>query len=75
MRRSRALLGGRKTGFAAILEGVIHKPRGQLRGRGFGQISILLHKPYFVKVTTKEEGGGGVKIPKILITWFVDDPL
>ena len=29
-----------------------HKPRGQLRG-GVGQRTILLHKPYLVKVTTK----------------------
>ena len=32
---------------------VIHKPRGQLRGRGVSQMTILLHKPYLVKVTMK----------------------
>ena len=36
-------------------------------------MTILLHKPYLVKVTTK--GGGGSKIPKILTTWFMDDPI
>ena len=40
-------------------EGVIYKPRGQLRGRVVSQMIILLHKPYLVKVTTK--GRGGVK--------------
>ena len=34
-------------------------------------MTILLHKPYLVKVTTM---GGGVKIPKNLTTWFMDDP-
>ena len=52
--------------------GVIHKPRGQLRGMGVSQMTILLHKPYLVKVTTK--GGGGSKIPEILTTWFMNDP-
>ena len=42
--------------------GVTHKPRGQLRGRGVSRTTILLHKPYLVKVTTK--GGGGQKYPK-----------
>ena len=32
-------------------------------------MSILLHKPYLVKVTTK--GGGGSKISKNLTTWFL----
>ena len=50
-----------------------HKPRGQLGGeRGVSQMTILLHKPYLVKVTTK--GGGGSKISKNLTTWFMDDP-
>ena len=40
------------------LLGVIHKTRGQLMG---SQMTILLHKPYLVKVTTK---GNGLKIPK-----------
>ena len=26
--------------------GVIHKPRGQLRGMGVSQMTTLLHKPY-----------------------------
>ena len=33
-------------------------------------MTILLHKPYLVKVTTK--GGGGSKIPKNVTTWFLD---
>ena len=32
----------------------IHKTRGQLRG--VIQMTILLHKPYLVKVTKKREG-------------------
>ena len=36
-------------------------------------MAILLQKPHLVKVTTK--GKGGSKIPKILTTWFMDDPL
>ena len=36
-------------------------------------MTILLHKPYLVKVTTKGEGGS--KIPKILTTWFMNDSL
>ena len=48
---------------------IIHKPRGQLRvGRGVSQMTILSHKPYLGKVTTKE---GGQKNH----TWFMDDPL
>ena len=43
--------------------GDIHKPRGQLRWRGVSQMTILLHKPYLVKATTKG-GGGGQKYPK-----------
>ena len=43
-----------------------------VEGEGVSQITILLHKPYLVKVNTK--GGGGSKIPKILTTWFMDDP-
>ena len=38
-----------------ILIGVIHIPRGQMRGEGVSQMTILLHKPYLVKVTTKGE--------------------
>ena len=38
--------------------GDIHKPRGQLRWRGVSQMTILLHKPYLVKVTMKGEEGG-----------------
>ena len=40
---------------------------------GVCQMSILLHKPYLVKLSTK--GGGGSKLSKILSTWFMDDPL
>ena len=39
-----------------IMVGVIHKPRGQLRGRGISKMTILLHKPYLVKLTMKWEG-------------------
>ena len=65
------------TWIRVLILGVIHKPRGQLKGEGGGagglsQMTILLHKHYFVKVTTK--GGGGSKIPKKLTTWFMDDP-
>ena len=49
--------------FVDVLLWVIHKPFGQLRGRGFSLMTILLHKPYLVKVTTKG-GGGGSKISK-----------
>ena len=38
---------------------------------GVSQMTILLHKPYLVKVTTQ---GRGSKIPKNLTTWFMDDP-
>ena len=48
------------------LIGVIHKPRGQLRGRRG------LAKWPSRKVTTKR---GGVKISKNLTTWFMDDPI
>ena len=33
-------------------------------------MTILLHKAYFVILTAK---GRGVKIPKNLTTWFMDD--
>ena len=36
-------------------------------------MTILLHKPYSVKVTTKGEGEGQ-KYPKIVATWLIDDP-
>ena len=45
--------------FKKELLGDIHKPRGQLRGED-SLMTILLHIPYLVKVTTKV-GGGGVK--------------
>ena len=35
-----------------------------VEGEGVSQMTILLHKPYFVKVITK--WGGGQKYPKIL---------
>ena len=41
------------------------------RGGGVGQMTILKHKSNLVKVTTK---GRGVKIPKILTTWFMENP-
>ena len=34
-------------------------------------MTILLDKPYLIKEITK---GKGVKIPKKLTTWFMDDP-
>ena len=34
---------------------------------------ILLHKPYYVKWSTKGGGERG-KIPKNLSTWFMDSP-
>ena len=37
--------------------GDFHKARGQLRGEGISQMTILLHKLYLVKVTTKGERG------------------
>ena len=36
-------------------------------------MSMLLHKPYLVKWSTK--GEGGQKSPKKLSTWFMDAPL
>ena len=48
--------------------GVIHKPRGQLKGEGFSQMTILLDK---AKVTTYR-GEGGSNIPKIYE--FMNDP-
>ena len=35
-------------------------------------MTVLLHKPYLVKVTRR--GESGLKIPKILATWFMNDP-
>ena len=32
-------------------------------------MTILLHKPYLVKVR-----GRGIKMPKNVTTWFIDDP-
>ena len=34
-------------------------------------MTILINKPYLLKVTEK---GGGAKIPQNLTTWFMDDP-
>ena len=39
------------TSSTTISYGDIHKPRGQLRGWGVSQMTILLHKPYLVKVS------------------------
>ena len=36
-------------------------------------MSTLLNKNYLVKVSTK--GGGGSKMPQILSTWFVHNPI
>ena len=41
-------------------------------GEGVSKMTILLHKPYVITVTTKGEGGS--KIPKTLTTCFMDDP-
>ena len=40
-------------------------------------MTILLHKAkaYLLSKSNHEGKGGGVKIPKILATWFMDDPL
>ena len=35
-------------------------------------MTILLHKPYLIKVSMKVELGS--KIPKNLTSWFMDDP-
>ena len=53
--------------------GDIHKPRGQFL-KGVSQMTILLHKPYLLKVTTK---GGGVKNTQNFdhVAWLMDDPL
>ena len=42
-----------------LSSGVIDKPRGQLR-RGVLQMTILLNKVYFVKLSTKGEEGSKV---------------
>ena len=34
----------------------IHKPRGQLMGEGVSQMTILILKPYLIKVAMKREG-------------------
>ena len=41
-------------------------------GEGAYQMSILLHKPYQVKIFHK---GGRVKMSNYLFTWFMNDPL
>ena len=52
--------------------GVIHKLRGQFKGEGglakwsFYNISLFCESGH--------EGWGGVKIPKNLTTWFMNDP-
>ena len=48
------------------------EPCGHGRGEGVSQMSMLLHKPYLVKWSTK--GEGGQKSPKKLSTWFMDAP-
>ena len=47
---------------AKLMLGGFHEPRG----RGISNMTILLHKPYVVKVSTK--GGCGSKILKSLST-------
>ena len=39
--------------FMKFSYGGIHKPCGHGRGRGVSQMSMLLHKPYFVKWSTR----------------------
>ena len=52
----------------------IHKPRGQLRGKGgLAKFTILKHMSYSEKASTKE--GGKSKISRNLSTWFMDGPL
>ena len=54
----------------AFQSGVIHKPRGQLRGEGDSQMTIFLHKPYLVKVTMKGEGGKNTqKFDHVVYGW------
>ena len=52
------------------LLGVIHNPRGRLRGEGVSQITILLHKPYF-----DHAEGRGTKTSKNWTSWFMDGSL
>ena len=47
------------------LLGDIHKPRGQLRGRG------IIKRPFYCISDLEGES----KIPKNLTPWFIDDPL
>ena len=47
---------------------VIHKPLGQLRGRGYPKYHFIT-KALFNK--SDHEGGGGSKIPKKLTTWLI----
>ena len=51
--------------------GSIHKPCGHGRGRGVSQMSMLLHKSYLVKWSTKGEGGKNLQK---LSTWSMDAP-
>ena len=54
-------------------EETVYKPRRQVRGRGVAQISTLLNKSYFVKVSTK--GGGGQKCPKFCLRGLYTTPM
>ena len=56
------------------MKGDNHKPRGQLRGRGLTKrpFYYISNKQFIAK--SDHEGGGGLKIAKFLITWFMDDP-
>ena len=60
--------------FEGVILGVIHKPCGHCRESGGLPMSVLLHKAYLVKYSTKGRGGG-VKMSKKLSTWFMNDPL
>ena len=53
--------------------GVIHKPRGQLRGEGGQPNDHFITQALFSK--SDHKGGGGQKYPKNLTTWFMNDPL
>ena len=57
--------------------GDIYKPRGQLRVRGVSQLTILLHRPYLIKVTTKEVGGSqnNQKFDHVVYGWPLNSDL
>ena len=61
------------TAIIIFIFGVIHKPRGQLRGRGL-PVSHNYHKPYLVKVFTKGKGPEGAQNNKTMSAWFMYGP-